>query len=118
MTLFLNAPLPDASVSLSVFFALSPFSDFRFIGSVNDASPSTSVRLRLQAGHGQPTALHIAVLTEASAATEQRSAQLQACFVADDLFTPFLNVVEGNEFSVSSGVVLRWISSDFANRFS
>ncbi len=99
MTLFLNAPLPDASVSLSIFFALPPFSDFRFIGSVNNASPSASVRLRLQPGDGQPTALQIAVLMEASAATEQRSAQLQVCFVADDLFAPFLKVVQGNEFS-------------------
>lgn len=99
MTLFLNSPLPDASVSLSIFFALPPFSDFRFIGSVNNASPSASVRLRLQPGDGQPTALQIAVLMEASAATEQRSAQLQVRFVADYLFAPFFKIEQGNEFS-------------------
>jgi hypothetical protein len=78
VTLFLNTPLPDPSVSLSIFFALPPFADFRFIGSVNNVSPSASVRLRLQPGDGQPTALQIAVLMEATATTEQRNAQLQA----------------------------------------
>jgi hypothetical protein len=77
VTLFLNSPLPSAAASLSIFFALPPFADFRFIGSVTNASPSTSVRLRLQPGDGQPTALQIAVLMEDSAASEQRSAQLQ-----------------------------------------
>ena len=84
VTLFLNSPLPDQSVSLSIFFALPPFSDFRFIGSVNNVSPSTSVRLRLQPGDGQPTALQIAVLMEATGASELRSAQLQVrCLVCE-----------------------------------
>ena len=83
VTLFLNSPLPDASAALSIFFALPPFSDFRFIGSVNNASPSASVRLRLQPGDGQPTALQIAVLMEAAATSEQRSAQLQVCGSTD-----------------------------------
>ena len=78
VTLFLNTPLPDPGASLSIFFALPPFADFRFIGSVNNVSPSTSVRLRLQPGDGQPTALQIAVLMEPTTTTEQRSAQLQA----------------------------------------
>ncbi len=100
MTLFLNTPLPDASAALSIFFALPPFSDFRFIGSVNNASPSASVRLRLQPGDGQPTALQIAVLMEAAATSEHRSAQLQVCRgIAAFALGIGLYVLQGNEFS-------------------
>ena len=100
VTLFLNSPLPDPCASLSIFFALPPFAEFRFIGSVNNASPSTSVRLRLQPGDGQPTALQLVVLMEPTAASEQRSAQLQArAVVYQYSFAIDSRAAQGNEFS-------------------
>jgi hypothetical protein len=126
VTLFLNTPLPDPSVSLSIFFALPPFADFRFIGSVNNVSPSASVRLRLQPGDGQPTALQIAVLMEATATTEQRNAQLQARAHSSQLFffvvckrlnRKSLTFGRRETSSRNSGAALRWTSCDIASRF-